>query len=122
MPLYEYECNHGHVTQAVRPIDNRHDPLPCGRCGGSTRKLMNSVAIVGMQFENSQGKGPAGAHWVEGIGDWVGSKADLRHHLDTKGLHIKEPGENIKRKRKTISTDEIKQAVEKGEAQCRNRM
>lgn len=32
MPTYEYECKYGHVTDEVRSIDARHDPVRCD-CG-----------------------------------------------------------------------------------------
>lgn len=38
MPTYPYRCEHGHVVEAVRPIDRRDDPLPCPVHGSLTQR------------------------------------------------------------------------------------
>ena len=29
MPLYDWECSHGHRFEKVVPLDRRNDPIPC---------------------------------------------------------------------------------------------
>jgi putative FmdB family regulatory protein len=42
MPIYEYECPKGHVTEAFRSMDQRDDAPRCG-CSRPTRKIISAV-------------------------------------------------------------------------------
>lgn len=41
MPSYEYQCPNGHITDAVRPIDARRDPLRC-ECGELAEMIISA--------------------------------------------------------------------------------
>jgi putative FmdB family regulatory protein len=48
MPLYEYKCNDGHITQKVKPVSEYRDPVPCDTCGGETRRTYDgSFFLIG---------------------------------------------------------------------------
>lgn len=31
MPIYEYKCGRGHVTELTRKVEGRHEPVACPR-------------------------------------------------------------------------------------------
>jgi putative FmdB family regulatory protein len=33
MPVYDYNCVHGHTIEEHRKVSERNDPLPCPECG-----------------------------------------------------------------------------------------
>ena len=35
MPLYNYRCREGHITEDLRKYDKRNAPMVCGECGGN---------------------------------------------------------------------------------------
>jgi len=41
MPLYEYECQNGHRSEASRPIDGRDIDNICPVCGQLARRVMS---------------------------------------------------------------------------------
>lgn len=45
MPVYEYECERGHLTERIRPVISRHDKLPCPACNSPTRLIMSLPRI-----------------------------------------------------------------------------
>lgn len=32
MPIYQYQCEQGHVTERIRRIDHRNEPVACESC------------------------------------------------------------------------------------------
>ncbi|MEP7361357.1 MAG: FmdB family zinc ribbon protein [Chloroflexota bacterium] len=45
MPLYDYMCTNGHVTEVMHGV-NDSGPAQCPQCGAEMRKLMSTPAIV----------------------------------------------------------------------------
>ena len=46
MPLYEYTCGDcGHKFPMLRPIKERHDSIPCPKCGGDCSLCMSTCAV-----------------------------------------------------------------------------
>jgi len=44
MPIYEYECAHcGHVTEAMRRMDDADQPMECEACGSKKTARKHSV-------------------------------------------------------------------------------
>lgn len=43
MPLYEYRCADGHVTDEYRTIDERARPAVCAKCHGQADKIISRV-------------------------------------------------------------------------------
>lgn len=65
MPTYEYECRHGHVTDDVRPIDARRDPLRCD-CG-ELAELIISAPVGRVMFPAAGGQeyvSPASGRYI----------------------------------------------------------
>jgi len=52
MPLYDYECPHGHRFEHVCPMADRDKPIPCE---GSVNRLLNDEELEDL---------PAQAKWV----------------------------------------------------------
>ena len=42
MPLYEYRCVSGHVTECLRRYDDRDEALDCLECGGRTKRIVSA--------------------------------------------------------------------------------
>lgn len=64
MPLYEYLCEKGHVTQEIRTVDERAAAACCVRCGGRAEKAILTPPRVFGDFEGYES--PATGKWVEG--------------------------------------------------------
>lgn len=45
MPLYDYICTNGHITEVMHGV-NDSGPSGCPRCGAEMRKLLSTPAIV----------------------------------------------------------------------------
>lgn len=45
MPLYDYICDNGHITEVMHGV-NDSGPAKCDRCGSDMRKLLSTPAIV----------------------------------------------------------------------------
>jgi putative FmdB family regulatory protein len=45
MPLYDYICTNGHVTEVMHGV-NDSGPAECPQCGAEMRKLLSTPAIV----------------------------------------------------------------------------
>jgi putative FmdB family regulatory protein len=45
MPLYDYICTNGHITEVMHGV-NDSGPAKCERCGAEMRKLLSTPAIV----------------------------------------------------------------------------
>ena len=45
MPLYDYICTNGHVTEVMHGV-NDSGPAACPQCGAEMRKLLSTPAIV----------------------------------------------------------------------------
>ncbi|MEP7379569.1 MAG: FmdB family zinc ribbon protein [Chloroflexota bacterium] len=45
MPLYDYICTNGHITEVMHGVYDQ-GPATCGRCGAEMRKLLSTPAIV----------------------------------------------------------------------------
>ena len=44
MPIYEYQCQKcGHVTEALRKMDEADQPIPCEQCGATQTARDHSV-------------------------------------------------------------------------------
>lgn len=39
MPIIEYECPRGHVTEKLRKFEHRDVPLTCPECGRATTRI-----------------------------------------------------------------------------------
>jgi len=40
MPTYEYECEHGHVTEQFHTISTYPETIKCPKCGKNAKKLL----------------------------------------------------------------------------------
>ena len=38
MPLYEYRCANGHISEHLRPLDMRNDAAECKTCHGPAQR------------------------------------------------------------------------------------
>ena len=39
MPILEYRCPTGHVTERLRTFARRDEPVACGQCGAATARV-----------------------------------------------------------------------------------
>jgi putative FmdB family regulatory protein len=63
MPVYEYRCPRGHVTELYRPFAQYRDPLTC-QCGEAAEKVVLSPPKVFGDYEGYES--PASGKWIEG--------------------------------------------------------
>lgn len=85
MPLYTYECESGHRTEAMRRIDDRNDAPECSACG-----LETSLRIVPTQIQPVLGGGNFPGYYCVVADEWVHSRKQRReiikkHDLVEKG-------------------------------------
>jgi putative FmdB family regulatory protein len=45
MPFYDWRCAAGHVTEVLRSMDRRNDPVPCAECGGETARMISAPHV-----------------------------------------------------------------------------
>ena len=46
MPIYEYACpDCGEVTEKLRKVSEREDPVSCSKCGGATKKKVSESSF-----------------------------------------------------------------------------
>ncbi len=45
MPVYEYECKSGHVTEVLCPVNDRPSRVRCA-CGRGARPILSAVSFV----------------------------------------------------------------------------
>lgn len=64
MPMYEYQCPRGHVTEEVRTVDLRNAPLACMICGAWAEKRILHAPRVFSDYEGYES--PASGKWIEG--------------------------------------------------------
>ena len=43
MPVYEFECSHGHITESLVPIGTQH--VRCARCNKKAKKIMSACSF-----------------------------------------------------------------------------
>lgn len=43
MPLYQYRCKNGHVTDHITGAASRNDPVPCEVCGELASRIISPV-------------------------------------------------------------------------------
>lgn len=67
MPLYEYECEDGHITEAWRSIAERNEPIQC-ECGKESRKIM-SAAGFHMDHEDHYNENNGRGRYYSQLGD-----------------------------------------------------
>ena len=63
MPVYEYQCPAGHVTNELRRVEQRAEPTGCG-CGLVARKVILTAPKVFGDYEGYES--PASGKWIEG--------------------------------------------------------
>ena len=50
MPLYEYRCSKGHITEKIRPVSKRGLSIPCGFCPRLANKIFSTFNFQFSQF------------------------------------------------------------------------
>lgn len=72
MPLYEYRCEAGHLTDDYRSVDDRHRPATCSACGKEAQKIVSAIGHAVPDI--------AGYKSMQ-TGEWIGSRSKHRAHL-----------------------------------------
>lgn len=45
MPLYVYECKNAHLTDIIRPVEERHTPTLCEKCFQPATLVVQTAAF-----------------------------------------------------------------------------
>lgn len=77
MPIYEYRCRDGHMTDEYRTVEDRHLPVACRVCGQHAAKIISRIGHAVPDI--------AGYRSVV-TGQWIGSRSTHRAHLRQHGL------------------------------------
>lgn len=64
MPVYEYRCPSGHVTEAYRPVDLRSEAEPCKLCNAMAQKVILHAPRVFGDYDGYVS--PVSGKWIEG--------------------------------------------------------
>lgn len=46
MPIYQYRCQFGHITELDRPMEKRHDPAVCETCDEDAQKVVSIPGVT----------------------------------------------------------------------------
>lgn len=65
MPIYQYGCANGHVSDALRKVDERKDPFPCPQCGEPTTHEVTVVAFDNLRMGVDSGFPTAYDRWAK---------------------------------------------------------
>jgi putative FmdB family regulatory protein len=71
MPIYEYRCPNGHMTDAFRSVDTRHALERC-KCGAMAEKVISRPAFA---------VGDIKGYRSTLDGTWIGSRSAHRAHM-----------------------------------------
>lgn len=82
MPLYDYRCKSGHVSEAFAPLANYRDPILCS-CGLQADRVISRPKII----KDIEG------YECPITGKWIGSRRAHRENLAQHGCRVMEPGE-----------------------------
>ena len=84
MPVYEYECVNGHLTERIRPVSSRNDPMQCADCGLPARLIMSLPAI--RTDDNNPLRQMATSFACPDAGNW--SRSKLKAYMAEKNTVI----------------------------------
>lgn len=45
MPIYEFQCQDGHLSEHLLPISSQARNLPCTQCGSEAKRLISAPAV-----------------------------------------------------------------------------
>lgn len=82
MPVYEYKCARGHVSDHFSSVDQRNDARIC-RCGAFSHKVILTPPRIFGDYEGYES--PATGRWIEG-------KRAREEDLRVSGCEPYEPG------------------------------
>lgn len=105
MPVYDFECRQGHLTESVQDLNTQ--TIRCRVCGKKAKRI---ISASGQYCSNED------ADWVKTVLEVVGNKPDketqeFRRHptrsnlkawMEAKGVRHMEPGEEKEASRKYV--------------------
>ena len=56
MPLYEFECPEGTITERIASLNTKH--ITCPKCGKKARKIMSPSVRSTFEFRSGDGRLP----------------------------------------------------------------
>ncbi len=83
MPIYEYRCDQGHVTESFRHMSERKAPVRCKECGGTAVLIISQVGrpkFMGVGFYENDYVNPK-APW-RALGDEPPEQVDDYREID----------------------------------------
>lgn len=102
MPVYEYQCPRGHVTEEFRTVGLRGHPTSCRVCGDLAEKHILHAPRVFSDYEGYES--PASGKWVEG-------RAARREDFARTGTRPYEDGERAVAERSRRLQEEAQESV-----------
>lgn len=109
MPLYEYRCPNGHLTDAYRTVEDRATPEPC-RCGELAQKVIRTAAFAVPDI---------GGYKSIIDGRWIGSRTAHREHLKVHGAV--EVGNERMPERKPIEPTGVREDIHRAIEEIKSR-
>lgn len=110
MPLYDYRCDAGHVTEAMRTYDERDLPQPCA-CGlDGMRVWLKAARVVGPVFSDLEAyEGALLTKKQRDAGVRITSKADVERIEAKNGFTRVDPNSRAHRARLDDQRDEARE-------------
>jgi len=116
VPLYDYRCEAGHVTEVMRPYEDRNDPhlCACGQVGGLV--WLKMARVVGPVFSDLEAyEGALLTKKQREAGVRITSKADIERIEAQNGFTRVDPNSAAHRARIADQKDEARE-IEKVKA------
>ena len=89
MPLYEYECDHGHRTERVRRYEIGRHPAVCSSCGKAASLVPSLVAKTASRWGDTEWDGKHD----RGLGVTLRARKHRDQGMAARGLREAEEGE-----------------------------
>lgn len=108
MPLYEYQCRHGHVFELHRPVSEHAEPAPC-ECGEAAQRIMSPT--IGYVQRECRYDSP-----IDGrpISSWAERREDLaRNHCQEYDPEMKKDAARFREREQQKLEASVDASVEK---------
>jgi len=115
MPLYDFECPHGHQFEKNVPIANREEPVPCD---GTVNRLLDDEELAAFAGANPDAQDVAVIQGFEI--EWVPIDPKAPNGKPTERVAVKKVPCILKAKRITISFSESNHILDHGSASNRD--
>jgi len=84
MPLHEFKCPCGHVTEDLFKVNEKPDFIPCEECGEQADSILSMPAWMPPQFKGVQGN--HGRYNIPALGGALANTKEYDQAMEDRGL------------------------------------